>query len=230
VTAEQLARDKKTLELAKLQKEKGNAEFKKQAYAQAADLYLKAIKLTEMLRAPLQESQEASRELKLACLTNRALALSKMNDYRAVIATCDMALALDRGNEKALYRRAVALQELGDYASVLQAVAEFESVLSINPKNKDAAVRRRASRRATLPPTPPRSDAGRATQTALKTAKKQLAQALSGGGHSPSRGNPARQRSSFHGLFQKNKARASEEVCVRPARVPPRSSALSASH
>ncbi|KAJ1487007.1 ankyrin repeat-containing domain protein [Baffinella frigidus] len=62
-------RTEKTLDLAKKQKEKGNAEYQKLSYAMAAEAYSKAIRLTEMLKPPLSEEQQAAaRALKLQCL------------------------------------------------------------------------------------------------------------------------------------------------------------------
>ena len=67
-----LARIEKTLDLAKMEKEKGHAEYKKLSYATAAEAYSKAIRLTKMLTPPLpKEQQTATRALKLACLVQR---------------------------------------------------------------------------------------------------------------------------------------------------------------
>jgi len=66
-----LARIEKTLDLAKMEKEKGHAEYKKLSYATAAEAYSKAIRLTKMLKPPLPEEQQtATRALKLACLVH----------------------------------------------------------------------------------------------------------------------------------------------------------------
>ena len=52
-----------------MQKEKGDAEYTKLSYATAAEAYSKAIRLTEMLKPPLPEEQQAAaRDLKIACL------------------------------------------------------------------------------------------------------------------------------------------------------------------
>jgi len=62
-------RIKQTLDLAKMQKEKGDAEYKQLSYATAAEAYSKAIRLTDMLKAPLPEEQQAlAQALKLSCL------------------------------------------------------------------------------------------------------------------------------------------------------------------
>jgi len=64
-------RTDQTLDLAKKQKEKGNAEFKKLSYDTAADEYSEAIRLTQMLKPPFSEEQQAAtRALKLTCLVH----------------------------------------------------------------------------------------------------------------------------------------------------------------
>ena len=64
-------RTEKTLDLANTQKEKGNAEYKMRSYATAAEAYSKAIRLTEMLKPPLSEEQQAAtRALKRTCLVH----------------------------------------------------------------------------------------------------------------------------------------------------------------
>ena len=62
-------RTRQMLHLATMQKQKGNTEYKKLSYAAAAEAYSKAIRLTEMLKLPLTEEQQAlTRALKLTCL------------------------------------------------------------------------------------------------------------------------------------------------------------------
>ena len=64
-------RTEKTLDLAKMQEEKGTAAYKELSYATAAEAYCKAIRLTAMLKPPLSEEQQAAtRALKLACLVH----------------------------------------------------------------------------------------------------------------------------------------------------------------
>jgi len=73
-------RTEQTLDLAKMQKEKGNVEYKKHtqiSFAAAAEAYSKATRLTDMLKAPLPEAQQAlKRALKLTCLV-QTLRLAK---------------------------------------------------------------------------------------------------------------------------------------------------------
>ncbi|KAJ1473086.1 ankyrin repeat-containing domain protein, partial [Baffinella frigidus] len=129
-------RTEKTLDLAKMQKEKGTAEYQKLSYATAAEAYSKAIRLTEMLKPPLPEEQQAAtRALKLKCLTELAKVRSKLEDHAGVVQACDDALSLDPDNEEALFRRAMSRTELGDITS---AAADLARVLSINPSNTEA--------------------------------------------------------------------------------------------
>ena len=75
------------------------------------------------------------RTVLLACLTNRALTLSKLEQHKDVITTCTDALGLDPDNDKALFRRGVARTKLGmlDHAE-----ADLNKMLQINPKSSDA--------------------------------------------------------------------------------------------
>ncbi|KAJ1485970.1 ankyrin repeat-containing domain protein, partial [Baffinella frigidus] len=133
---ELLARIEKTLDLAKTQKERGNAEYKKLSYDTAAEHYSKALRLTELVKPPLPDEQDkATRALKLQCLMNRALALSKMGDHARAVLACADALSLDPDCEKALFRRALSNMELG---VVSTATADLARVLEINPSNKEA--------------------------------------------------------------------------------------------
>ena len=62
---------RQTLELAKMQEKKGDAEYKQLSYGTAAEAYSKAIRLTDMHKLPLPEEQQAlARALKLTCLVH----------------------------------------------------------------------------------------------------------------------------------------------------------------
>jgi tetratricopeptide (TPR) repeat protein len=96
----------------------------------AADLYDKACKLCK----GSSQVPEVGTVL-LACLTNRALTLLKLDRHKDVVTTCSEALLLDPVNEKALYRRGVARSKMG---LVDDAEGDLKRVLSLDPKNSDA--------------------------------------------------------------------------------------------
>lgn len=127
------------LDLAKAQKDKGNEFFKKQEFQQAAEYYSKAHRLagTIKISAELtnQDVIDSVRQVTLACLTNKALALSRLEDHEAVVKTCSEALELDPKNEKAMYRRATSQKELGRFQ---EAAADLQACLAINPTSSDA--------------------------------------------------------------------------------------------
>ncbi|OZC06210.1 tetratricopeptide repeat protein [Onchocerca flexuosa] len=67
------------------------------------------------------------------CVTNNALVYSKQNETVECIKNCDKALEVDPKCVKALYRKALALQEQND---VDEAIIEYKKVLEYEPDNK----------------------------------------------------------------------------------------------
>ncbi|KAH8092421.1 hypothetical protein JL720_5393 [Aureococcus anophagefferens] len=86
-------------------------------------------------------------DLRCAALCNRAACHLRAKRWRACVADCDAALALDGARAKALYRRARAAEGLGDLAA---AARDYKAFLVLEPRHKDATerARKRAPRRA----------------------------------------------------------------------------------
>jgi tetratricopeptide (TPR) repeat protein len=68
-------------------------------------------------------------------LSNRAQALIKSHESIAAAEDCNAALALQPTNVKALFRRAVANEDLGSKA---EAIADYQQVLKLEPAQSDA--------------------------------------------------------------------------------------------
>ncbi|EGB02948.1 expressed protein [Aureococcus anophagefferens] len=82
-------------------------------------------------------------DLRCAALCNRAACHLRAKRWRACVADCDAALALDGARAKALYRRARAAEGLGDLAA---AARDYKAFLVLEPRHKDATERARKVR------------------------------------------------------------------------------------
>jgi len=102
-------------------------------------------------------------DLRCAALCNRAACHLRAKRWRACVADCDAALALDGARAKALYRRARAAEGLGDLAA---AARDYKAFLVLEPRHKDATERARKvrfrfamRRRDAAPPSAPPASA-----------------------------------------------------------------------
>ena len=100
-------------------KMRGNALVKEKSYAAAADCYTRALRELETIPV----GDEAWIALHCAVLANRALAALKVGKPGDCVADCDALLALDSRHVKALYRKGLALEELGKLAAAESAFA-----------------------------------------------------------------------------------------------------------
>ncbi|KAF7720933.1 hypothetical protein EC973_005757 [Apophysomyces ossiformis] len=103
--------------IAKTEKEKGNQFFQKKEYHQAVEHYGRAIELDPTVSV---------------YYLNRAMAYLKLNKFVEVERDCTQGLQLEPQNVKALWRRGIALRELGRPE---EARADFQSALTIDPGN-----------------------------------------------------------------------------------------------
>jgi len=74
-------------------------------------------------------------KLAVALLSNCAMARLKVNDAEPAISDCTKALAIDKANVKAMFRRAQAHQALGNWED---AVSDAKGVLELDKENKQA--------------------------------------------------------------------------------------------
>ncbi|XP_015433460.1 PREDICTED: FK506-binding protein 59 isoform X2 [Dufourea novaeangliae] len=127
-------KDDERIEQAKIFKEKGTNYFKKDKYYLAITMYNK---ITEVLTSgnfdgSLKEEKDS---LMLSAYLNLALCYLKTDKNVEAKNACNQALELKPNNEKALYRRGQAYLAL---ASPEIAIADFQEVLKIEPKNTAA--------------------------------------------------------------------------------------------
>ncbi|KAI9346925.1 hypothetical protein BDR26DRAFT_855377 [Obelidium mucronatum] len=106
------------LENSLLEKEKGNAYFKKGDYSKAARCYSKSLKLNPD---------------NALVLGNRAMTFLKLNDFKAAEADCTAVLVLEPKNVKALWRRGVSRREIG--VDLKGAKTDLEQALVLEPTN-----------------------------------------------------------------------------------------------
>jgi tetratricopeptide (TPR) repeat protein len=105
---------------AEVQKDKGNAAFKKGDWHAALDCYSAALKLDSQL---------------LPARNNRAMVYLKLGKLEEASRDCDAVVAADASNVKALLRRAVAAEGLGRTDA---AIEDLQRVLQLEPENREA--------------------------------------------------------------------------------------------
>ena len=81
------------------------------------------------------ELKAQSNELLLAGYLNLAMAYLKVENYSEAIKNCDKALAIDKDNEKGLFRRGQAYYGQKEYELARN---DFNAVLKLDPNNKAA--------------------------------------------------------------------------------------------
>ncbi|KAJ3025376.1 UNVERIFIED_CONTAM: RNA polymerase II-associated protein 3 [Siphonaria sp. JEL0065] len=118
-TIESLQQLELRLENSLLEKEKGNAYFKKGDYKKAVKCYSRSIKLNP--------------EGSVVVLGNRAMTYLKLNEFQAAEADCTTVLEIEPKNVKALWRRGVARREIGSDLS--GAKCDLEKALVLEPTN-----------------------------------------------------------------------------------------------
>lgn len=129
--------DKEKIEQSVISKENGTELFKAAKYERAIKQYQKID--TFLVNKENEADDEINKkwdELKIAGKLNLALCYMKTGEFAEVIKSCSDVLEIEANNEKALFRRGEAYISMKYYA---EAKTEFESVLSVNPKNKLAS-------------------------------------------------------------------------------------------
>uniref|UniRef100_A0A7S3JQE0 Protein unc-45 homolog B n=1 Tax=Aureoumbra lagunensis TaxID=44058 RepID=A0A7S3JQE0_9STRA len=105
-------------------KDEGNRLFSQGKYEEAIEVYNRA--LTEAFDP----------QLKCTIFTNRAACAMKLNRWEECVSDCDVALRIDGGRVKALYRRAFALAAIGK--DIERACFDAVKAAKLDPKNKEA--------------------------------------------------------------------------------------------
>uniref|UniRef100_A0A1I8EDH1 peptidylprolyl isomerase n=1 Tax=Wuchereria bancrofti TaxID=6293 RepID=A0A1I8EDH1_WUCBA len=123
------------LNAAEAAKERGTMFFKQGKMRLAAAKYMRVIELLEYEKSLENEAKSKRDALLLAGYLNSALVYAKQDETVECIKNCDKALEVDPKCVKALYRKALALQEQNDAD---EAIIEYKKVLEYEPDNKAA--------------------------------------------------------------------------------------------
>ncbi|GBG24721.1 Peptidyl-prolyl cis-trans isomerase FKBP5 [Hondaea fermentalgiana] len=120
-------------------KRRGAEMFAKKDFRNALAWFSRAC---EILRAPVQEGSETSRASSQQdlcnCLGNMAVCNKELARWNEVVQICDGILELQKDNIKALFRRGVALEELGRFEDALQDMCQ---ILRLEPERAEAGDR-----------------------------------------------------------------------------------------
>ncbi|CAE7345296.1 FKBP70 [Symbiodinium microadriaticum] len=125
------------MERAAAKKETGTKLFKAQRWAMAAKSY-QAVSdmLSYVVVSELQGDVRSSAEtLKLTSELNSAACLLKLQCFKEAKAACEQVLGQQKGNLKALFRRAQAELGLNNFA---ECIADCKRVLQLDAENRDA--------------------------------------------------------------------------------------------
>lgn len=111
-------------------KSEGNEAFANENWEGALTRYCQGDEMLKNFRAEPHLEQE-NRELKTmhrACLNNKANAALQMDQWQTALRAADGALRLKPDDEKALFRKALALEGLGRTDEAKEALAEVEQI------------------------------------------------------------------------------------------------------
>jgi len=107
-------------------KEKANEFYMARNFEEAAKLYNDCLVALDFEGSP-EENATIAAKLQLPVCTNLAACMIEIGSYMRVVEICDLALSVDSGCPKALYRRGLARYRMGDHA---QAFPDLEAALS----------------------------------------------------------------------------------------------------
>eukprot|EP00035_Acanthoeca_spectabilis_P020775 m.434561 g.434561 ORF g.434561 m.434561 type:complete len:453 (-) comp17732_c0_seq1:103-1461(-) len=119
-------------EQASARKEEGNKLFKDGEYERAMLRYGSAI---DKFGNNNEVKSEEERALLVPCHLNKAMCQLKLKRPSAALETLEKVLKLDKANVKGLYRKGLALADMGEYDD---AKAALKECLSLDPKNGPA--------------------------------------------------------------------------------------------
>ncbi|TKY57910.1 70 kDa peptidyl-prolyl isomerase [Spatholobus suberectus] len=128
---------KEKIEVAGRKKEEGNVLFKGGNYQRAGKKYEKAADFVSEDGSFEDDEQKQAKALRLSCWLNGAACSLKLNDFPEAIKLCSQVLDVEFCNVKALYRRAQAHMETGDF---LLADVDIKKALEVDPQNREVKV------------------------------------------------------------------------------------------
>ena len=105
-------------------KEQGNREFKSGNYERAIESYDKVIEL-----------DRTGSDMRASVLFNKATCLFHLGKFAECIDSCSGALTLNPLYEKALYRRALAYEQINEFEN---AISDIEKMIELNPSHKSS--------------------------------------------------------------------------------------------
>jgi len=117
-------------------KSEGNTLFKASSFAKAMRRYKAALEVFSYTSSLEGEEKAKAESANVACNLNVAACQLKLKLYKEAVDTCDKVLKEDAVNAKALFRRASANLERGEWDL---AQADFHKLSTSDPSNKDAA-------------------------------------------------------------------------------------------
>lgn len=138
-----LLNDSEKIQKAQAKKDDGNTRLQNGKLVKARKRYSQANNLLDAGTFD-GELRRESRQLKLQCCLNDALASLKLRQARDALASCNKALEIESANLKGLYRRAQAQYQLGDLD---EADVDLKTLLEYDPNNTSAINERRRIKR-----------------------------------------------------------------------------------
>ncbi|WJX09548.1 peptidylprolyl isomerase [Trifolium repens] len=127
------------IEMAGRKKEEGNLLFKSGKYQRASKKYDKAADFVSEDGSFGDDEQKLAKSLRISCWLNGAACCLKLTDFPGAIKLCTKVLDVEFHNVKALYRRAQAYIETGDF---LLADVDIKQALEVDPHNREVKVLR----------------------------------------------------------------------------------------
>lgn len=126
---------KDKIQLADDKRERGNAHYQRGDYAFAVNSYSIALQITDSSsKVDITADEENNLvEVKVKCLNNMAAAQLKLDHYDAAFKSCNLALAQQPDNVKALFRMGKVLALQGEYTEATQTLRR---ALKLEPSNK----------------------------------------------------------------------------------------------
>ncbi|XP_028796740.1 peptidyl-prolyl cis-trans isomerase FKBP62-like [Neltuma alba] len=122
------------IEAAGKKKEEGNLLFKNGKYQRAGKKYDKAVDYVSEDGSFGDDEQKLAKALRVSCWLNGAACSLKLDNFSEAIKLCSQVLDVEFRNVKALYRRAQACIETGDY---ILADVDIKQALEADPQNRE---------------------------------------------------------------------------------------------